>query len=212
MSTGTLYISRHAESEWNALGKWTGITDVHLSDNGYQQALQLGFALKGTNIDQAYCSEQIRTYETLKNILDAAEQIEVPYERVVDLNERDYGDYTGLNKWEVRDKVGEEEFNSIRRDFDHPVPNGETLKMVFERAVPFYLQVILPKLLAGQNVLVVAHGNSIRALIKMIEDVSDEDVAHVEMPLGTIVAYTLNEAGKKVSRDDITIDIAPSHA
>lgn len=209
---GKLYISRHAESEWNALGKWTGITDVHLSDNGYQQALQLGEALKGVRLHQAYCSEQIRTYETLKNILDASENIETPYDRVIDLNERDYGDFTGMNKWEVRDKVGEVEFNSIRRDWDHPVPNGETLKMVFERAVPFFQQAILPRLLAGHNILIVAHGNSIRALIKFIEDISDEGVAHVEMPLGTIVEYTLSEAGKKQVRNDITIELAPSKA
>lgn len=210
--SGKLYISRHAESEWNALGKWTGITDVHLSDNGYQQALQLGAALQGITLHHAYCSEQIRTYETLKNILDASDNIEISYDRVIDLNERDYGDFTGMNKWEVRDRVGEAEFNSIRRDWNHPVPNGETLKDVFERAVPFYTQAILPRLRAGHNILIVAHGNSIRALIKFIEDISDEGVAHVEMPLGTIVEYTLDEAGKKQARNDITIELAPSKA
>lgn len=209
---GQLLITRHCESEWNLLGKWTGTTDVHLSENGFKQAAQLGEALKSIKLDYAYISQQMRTRETLEGILDASGQIEVPYQRSADLNERDYGDYTGMNKWEVRDKVGEEEFNSIRRDWDHAVPNGETLKMVYERAVPFYQSVILPRLREGQNVLIVAHGNSIRALIKFIEDVSDADIAHVEMPFGTIINYHVSEDGKKVARDDIKIDIVAPHA
>lgn len=207
MAMGQLLITRHCESEWNALGKWTGTTDVHLTESGFHQAAQLGEALKDIRIDYAYCSLQIRTKETLEGILDGSGQIEVPYERAADLNERDYGDYTGMNKWEVRDKVGEAEFNSIRRDWDHPVPNGETLKTVYERAVPFYRQVILPRLQAGQNVLIVAHGNSIRAMIKYIEDISDEGIASVEMVFGTILDYTVNEEGKKVQKNEIKIEL-----
>ena len=207
MAMGQLLITRHCESEWNALGKWTGTTDVHLTENGFHQAAQLGEALKDIKIDHAYCSLQIRTKETLEGILDGSGQIEVPYERAADLNERDYGDYTGMNKWEVRDKVGESEFNSIRRDWDHPVPNGETLKTVYERAVPFYRQVVLPRLQAGQNVLIVAHGNSIRAMIKYIEGVSDEDIASVEMVFGTILDYAVNEEGKMVDMNEIKIEL-----
>lgn len=209
MAMGHLLITRHCESEWNALGKWTGTTDVHLSENGFHQAAQLGEAIKeaGITLNEAFCSLQIRTKETLEGILDASGQVTVPYERSADLNERDYGDYTGMNKWEVRDKVGETEFNSIRRDWDHPVPNGETLKMVYERAVPFYQQVILPRLQQGQNILIVAHGNSIRSLIKYIEDVSDSDIAHVEMPFGDIIDYIVDDNGKKVSRDDMQIEL-----
>lgn len=207
MGMGRLLISRHTESEWNALGKWTGTTDVHLSENGFHQAAQLGEALKDIKLDYAFCSLQIRTKETLEGILDASGQVEVPYERSADLNERDYGDYTGMNKWEVRDKVGEEEFNSIRRDWDHAVPNGETLKDVYNRTIPFYLQVILPRIKAGQTVLVVSHGNAIRALIKYMEDVSDEDIAQVEMPFGTVIDYTVTEDGKKAERQDIKIEL-----
>lgn len=207
MAMGKLLISRHTESEWNALGKWTGTTDVHLSENGFHQAAQLGEALKDTNIDFAYCSLQIRTKETLEGILDGSGQVAVPYERSADLNERDYGDYTGMNKWEVRDKVGEAEFNSIRRDWDHPVPNGETLKDVYERTIPFYLNVILPKLKEGKDVLVVSHGNAIRALIKFMEDISDEDIASVEMPFGTVIEYDVADDGKKLDRHDIKIEL-----
>lgn len=213
MGMGQLLITRHCESEWNALGKWTGTTDVHLSENGFKQAGQVGEAIKDyVKIDFAYCSLQIRTKETLEGILDGSGQVEVNYERVGDINERDYGDYTGMNKWEVRDKVGEEEFNSIRRDWDHPVPNGETLKMVYERTVPFYQNVILPRLQKGENVLVVAHGNSLRALIKFMESVSDEDIKNVEMPFGTVYDYTVNEEGKAVDKKVIKIEMVAPHA
>lgn len=212
MNMGQLLITRHAESEWNALGKWTGTTDVHLSENGFHQAAQLGEGMQAIKVDRAFASQQIRTKETLETILDAAGQITVPYTQNADLNERDYGDYTGMNKWEVRDKVGEEEFNSIRRDWDHPVPNGETLKMVYERAVPFYQQVILPHLKNGETVLIVAHGNSIRALIKFLENISDQDIAHVEMPFGTILDYKVDENGKSVAKSEMRIDIKPPNA
>lgn len=209
---GTLLITRHCESEWNLLGKWTGTTDVHLSENGFNQAAQLGKALKDIKIDYAFASLQMRTLETLEGILNAAGQTEVPYQRSADINERDYGDYTGMNKWEVRDKVGEEEFNAIRRNWNHAVPNGETLKMVYERAVPFYNEVILPKLKNGETVLMVAHGNSIRALIKHMEVISDEDIAGVEMPFGNVIEYKINEDGKMIARNDIKIEIKQSNA
>ena len=212
MSKGRLLISRHCESEWNALGKWTGSTDVHLSDNGFKQAASIGEALKDITIDYAFCSQQIRTLETLKNILDGSGQVSVDHQRIADINERDYGDYTGMNKWEVRDKVGEDEFNAIRRNWDHPVPNGETLKMVYERAIPFYRQVILPMLQEGKTVLMVAHGNSIRALIKYMEVVDDEDIKNVEMPFGTVLSYQVDDDGKMLQREDIKIDMVAPHA
>lgn len=204
---GKLLISRHTESEWNALGKWTGITDVHLSKNGFHQAAQLGEALKDIKLDYAFASQQIRTLETLEGILDASGQVSVPYERNEALNERDYGDYTGMNKWEMRDKVGEETFNRIRRDWDYPVPQGETLKMVYERTIPFYKEHILPKLLEGQTVLVVSHGNAIRALIKYMENISDEGVADIEMPFGHILEYEVNPDGTRKTKHEMQIEL-----
>ena len=204
---GKLLISRHTESEWNALGKWTGITDVHLSKNGFHQAAQLGEALKDIKLDYAFASQQIRTLETLEGILDASGQVSVPYERNEALNERDYGDYTGMNKWEMRDKVGEETFNRIRRDWDYPVPQGETLKMVYERTIPFYKEHILPKLLEGQTVLVVSHGNAIRALIKYMENISDEGVADIEMPFGHILEYEVNSDGTCKTKHEMQIEL-----
>lgn len=209
---GRLMITRHCESEWNALGKWTGTTDVHITENGEHQAAQLGEALRDTRIDYAFASMQMRTLETLEGILNASGHVEVAYERSGAINERDYGDYTGMNKWEVRDKVGEEEFNSIRRNWDHPVPNGETLKLVYERAVPFYQQVIVPRLLAGENILIVSHGNTIRSLVKYIEDISDEGVATVEAHFGTVLSYEVDHQGKLTDKQEIIVEVTSSKA
>lgn len=209
---GTLILSRHAESEWNAIGKWSGSTDVHLSEKGYKDAALLGELIKDIHIDYAFISQQIRTLETLEGILDAAGQPEVDFQRHQELNERDYGDYTGLNKWEVKDKVGEEEFNNIRRNWDHHVPNGETLKDVYARAIPFYLQTIVPMLREGKNVLICAHGNTNRALNKYIESISDEDIANVEMQLGKIVVYTVDFDGKMITKEDRYIETEASKA
>lgn len=212
MKSGTLVIVRHGESEWNALGKWTGTTDVHLTTKGRREAILLGSLIKDVKLARAYCSRQIRSLETLEAMLNASGQYDVPYERNLGLDERDYGDYTGKNKWEMKQAVGEETFNNIRRGWDFPVPNGETLKMVYARSVPFYKQAVLPQLLAGKNILLVAHGNSIRSLIKYIESVSDEDIANVEMIFGKALFYKVDDQGKKVTKKERAIDTAPPPA
>lgn len=197
---GQLIIVRHGESEWNALGKWTGHTDVHLSEKGYKEAALMGELLKDIQIDYAYMSQQQRTRETLEGILDASGQYDVPYEVSAAINERDYGVYTGKNKWEMRDEVGEEQFQRIRRGWDEPIPEGETLKMVYERAVPFYQDVVAPRLTSGENVLLVAHGNSIRSLVKYIESVSDEAIGEIEMIFGMALIYRVDAAGKHIDK------------
>jgi len=211
---GKLLVVRHAESEWNASGKWTGRTDVHLSEKGFKDSALLGQALKGLNIniDVAYCSEQIRTRETLEGILDAAQQFDVKVETISAIDERDYGEYTGKNKWEIKDTVGEEAFNQIRRGWDVPVPGGETLKMVYERVTPFYNDTVLPILQEGKSVLIVASGNSLRAIIKYLETISDEDISQVEMPFGQIITYEINAKGLSVNSAITQIDITPTKA
>jgi D-lactate dehydrogenase len=211
---GKLLIARHAESEWNATGRWTGITDVHLSEKGFKEARMLGEKLKELNIplDIAYCSKQIRTHETLEGILNGSDQSSVPITAAGELNERDYGDYTGKNKWEIKELLGEEAFNKLRRGWNEPVPGGETLKDVYERAVPFYHQTILPELCHGKNVLVVAHGNTIRALIKYLKSLSDEDVTHVEMSFGEILIYDIAPSGLCTSDSIAKINTTPPKA
>ncbi len=209
---GQLIVARHGESEWNALGKWTGTTDVHLTAKGYHEAALLGYKINDIPIDMSYCSQQIRALETLEGMLDASKQYDVPYERTGALNERDYGDFTGKNKWQVQKEVGEKEFERIRRGWDHPVTNGETLKMVYERVVPFYKGTVLPQLMEGKNVLLVAHGNSIRSLMKYIESISDKDISKLEMMFGDIVIYTVDKEGKLVTKKVRKIDTTPPPA
>lgn len=186
---GTLVISRHGESEWNLLGKWTGWTDVGLTEKGRADTVRLGALLKDIRFDEAYTSALQRTHQTLDALLEGRGKGSLPTTQAAELNERDYGDLTGKNKWEVKAEIGEEAFNGIRRGWDYPVPGGETLKDVHARVVPYFEREILPKLQAGENILLVAHGNSIRALMKRLERVPEEDMAHVEMPFGQLLVY-----------------------
>ena len=117
------------------------------------------------------------------------------------LDERSYGIYTGKNKWEMEKILGEEEFRKLRRSWDYPLPNGESLKMVSERAVPFFVEKILPRVNEGKNILVVAHGNSLRTIIKYIENISDEKVSEVEMPFGAIVIYDVDDRGHLLHKE-----------
>ena len=145
--SGILVISRHAESEWNLLGKWTGWTDVNLTEKGYREAVMLGEQLRDITFNEAYTSELKRTHQTCDGILEGkGDQIDLPRITAKELNERDYGDLTGKNKWEVKNEIGEEAFNGIRRGWDYPVPGGETLKDVYARAVPYLQTEISPRL------------------------------------------------------------------
>lgn len=210
-------ISRHAESEWNLLGKWTGLTDVNLTEKGMNESTMLGELLQDIDFDGAYTSDLKRTKQTLVGIIKGkkatitAEDASIKHHAA--LNERDYGDLTGKNKWEVKEEVGEEAFNGIRRGWDYPVPGGETLKAVHGRVIPFFEEEILPRLHAGENILLVAHGNSIRALMKHLEDINETDMAEVEMPFGTLLMYHF-ESESRLPRHKETraIDIVPPHA
>jgi 2,3-bisphosphoglycerate-dependent phosphoglycerate mutase len=213
---GKLVVTRHGESEWNVLGKWTGWTDVGLTEKGAKDAEEIGKIITDFNYDEIYVSALKRTEETLQGIirgLDRPEMNQLPKTANEALNERDYGVYTGMDKWEVKEKVGEEEFNTIRRGWDNVIPEGENLKQVYERVIPYFISEILPKLQAGETILMVAHGNSIRALIKYLEEVSDEDIADVEMKFGKVLIYQF-ESGNDlpVSREERQTDIEQTHA
>jgi len=196
----TLIIARHHESEWNKLGQWTGIRDRHLTPYGFEKSTEMGLLIKDMHIDAAFASMQVRSIETLSCMLEALDLVHVPTIHASALNERDYGDYTGKNKWDMQELIGKEAWDHIRRDWDAPVPNGETLKMVYARVVPFFLENILPLLKEGKNVLMVSHGNAIRALMKYIEDIPDEKVSELEMLFGGILLYELDEQGKVLTK------------
>lgn len=211
---GLLVISRHTESEWNLLGKWTGLTDVDLTDKGRIEAEMLGQLLQDIPFDVAYHSEQKRTHQTLDGILRKHGKTDLPRKQHGAINERDYGKLTGKNKWEVKEEIGEEAFKGIRRGWDYPVPGGETLKDVHGRVVPFFDAEILPRLQCGENVLMVAHGNSIRALIKHLDDIHEDEISEVEMPFGNVLIYQIDQESATFCkrRETRQIDTVPPHA
>ena len=210
---GKLVISRHGESEWNLLGKWTGWTDVGLTEKGYADTVHLGKLLRDIDFDEAYTSALKRTHQTLDALLEGKGIEALPTTQAAELNERDYGDLTRKNKSEVQEEIGEEAFNGIRRGWDYPVPGGETLKMVYARVMPYFEAEILPKLQAGENILLVAHGNSIRALMKYLDQVPEADMAYVEMPFGQILIYDFVADQDLPTHKEIRqIDIVPPKA
>lgn len=196
-----LVLVRHGESEWNAKSLWTGWTDVDLSEKGREQARSAGGIIKDLSFDVCFTSALKRAQQTWGEIsrVIGAEGVRTISDAA--LNERDYGDLTGKNKWEIKEKLGEEEFLKIRRSWDYPPPHGESLKDVYERVVPYYKSMILPKLEEGQNVIIAAHGNSLRALVKFLENIPDEEIANLEMKLGEPYVYEVGRDGKVVSKE-----------
>jgi 2,3-bisphosphoglycerate-dependent phosphoglycerate mutase len=196
-----LVLVRHSKSEWNALGKWTGWTDVDLNEEGRNDAVRTAESLKDITFDQAFTSKLKRAQQTLEIILKEINQPEVPTTQTEALNERDYGIYTGKNKWEVKEEVGEEEFQNIRRGWEHPIPEGETMKRVYERVVPFYENDVLPLLKTGKNVILAAHGNSLRALVKYLEDLSIDELVALEFGIGEAYVYNIDTEGKVTHKE-----------
>jgi 2,3-bisphosphoglycerate-dependent phosphoglycerate mutase len=196
----TLVLVRHGKSEWNEKGLWTGWRDIPLSQTGIEEAQKTGEELKDIHFDLAYTSALIRAQQTLDEILKVLNQ-HPPTTSHQSLNERNYGDYTEKNKWDIEKELGEEEFQRIRRSWDYPPPNGESLKMVYERVLPYYKQEIEPKIIEGKNILVSAHGNSLRALVKYLENIPDDKIAELEIGTGEAYIYQINENGKILSKE-----------
>lgn len=202
-SSGKLVIIRHGQSEWNEQGRWTGTTDVHITEKGRESSMELGEKLADTKFDFAYISQQVRTRETLDAIMQGASQPDLKFEQTAAINERDYGIYTGMKKEAIEKIIGPAAYNELRRSWDSPVESGESLKDVYERVIPFYLRIILPRLRHGQNILVVAHGNSIRSLIKYIDNISDDQIGETEMLAGQALVYEVDSEGRSKKREII---------
>ncbi|MDO8570921.1 MAG: 2,3-bisphosphoglycerate-dependent phosphoglycerate mutase [Candidatus Daviesbacteria bacterium] len=196
-----LVLVRHGESTWNAVNAWTGLTDISLDEKGYQVAKQNGEILKNINFDISFTSSLRRAQQTLTEIKKTIIRGDLPVIENPALNERDYGDLTGKNKQDVEKEYGEEQYQKWRRSWDCPVPNGETLKDVYERVVPYYEQNILPEIEKEKNVLVVAHGNSLRALVKFLENISDSEIPNLEIAVGEIYIYQMDKTGKIISKE-----------
>ncbi len=195
-----LALVRHGQSQWNALSLWTGWTDIALSSQGHQDARDAGEALKDITFDLGFTSALKRAQETLSDIKSVIKQ-DFPVEVDQALNERDYGDLTGKNKWKIKEEYGEEQFQKWRRGWDEPIPNGETLKDVYERVIPYYESEILPQLKTGKNVIIAAHGNSLRALVKYLDNVPESEIASLEIGLGEVYLYQIDDSGKVVNKE-----------
>lgn len=220
MANGTLVLLRHGQSQWNASNQFTGWVDVDLTDKGREEAVRGGQLLKEKGIlpDVLYTSLLRRAINTANLALDAADRHWIPVVRDWRLNERHYGKLQGLNKAEIKEEFGDEQFMLWRRSYDTPpptidpdneysqtgdpryatldeVPLTECLLDVVKRFVPYYDAEIKPQVLAGKTVLVAAHGNSLRALVKHLDGISDEDIAALNIPTGIPLVYELDASG-----------------
>lgn len=190
----TLVLVRHGQSEWNAKNLFTGWKNPDLTPLGVEEARRAGRELKKLDIlfSVGFTSALVRAQHTIDLIFEELGQPNVPTIKDRALNERHYGDLSGLNKDEARDKWGEEQVRLWRRSYDVPPPGGESLKDTVARVVPFYVQRILPPVMRGERVLVAAHGNSLRALCMVLEQMTPESVTTLELATGVPIIYLLN--------------------
>src|SRR6195952_575517 len=200
-----LVLVRHGQSEWNLKNLFTGWRDVDLTEKGVTEARDAGRKLKaqGLTFDVAYTSALKRAQRTLDLILEEMGQ-KVPITRDQALNERDYGDLAGLNKDDARKKWGEEQVHIWRRSYDINPPGGESLKDTVARALPYYCQNILPPVLGGKRVLVAAHGNSLRALVMVLDRLTPETIPTMELATGVPLVYRLNPDSTVASKEVLT--------
>jgi 2,3-bisphosphoglycerate-dependent phosphoglycerate mutase len=205
MGNRTLVLVRHGQSEWNLKNLFTGWRDVDLTEVGIQEARAAGKRLKaqGLHFDIGFTSALIRAQRSLDLVLDEMAQKNIPVIKNLALNERDYGDLSGLNKDDARAKWGEEQVHIWRRSYDVPPPGGESLRDTAARVLPYYIQEILPRVLGGANVLVAAHGNSLRALVMVLEKLSPEQILKREIGTGVPLIYRLNADSTVAEKQDL---------
>jgi len=195
MKSSYLVLVRHGQSEWNEKNLFTGWKDPKLTPKGVHEAVRAGNELKeaGYSFDKMFTSDLFRAQDTGRIIL---EQMDIPSIEVikdVSLNERNYGDLAGLNKDEARKEWGEDQVHIWRRSFDIPPPGGESLKDTADRVLPYFKDNIIPELLQGLNILVAAHGNSLRALVMELEEISSEEIVELEISTGVPLVYKFEE-------------------
>jgi 2,3-bisphosphoglycerate-dependent phosphoglycerate mutase len=192
--THLLVLCRHGQSEWNLKNLFTGWKDPDLTDLGVEEAERAGRSLKaaGIGFDVAFTSDLLRAQRTCRIILDELGELAMEPFRDQALNERDYGELSGLNKDDARKRWGEEQVHVWRRSYDVPPPGGESLKDTAARVLPYYVHRILPAVLSGKRTLVAAHGNSLRALIMAMEGLSPAEIIARELATGVPIVYRLN--------------------
>ncbi len=206
-----LILVRHGESQWNLENRFTGWIDVPLSEKGIVEANNSGDKLKSYKIKKAFTSKLIRAIKTLEIILDKVNQKEIPIEFDVALNERHYGALQGLNKAETAKKYGDAQVKIWRRSFDIPPPKditefnpdgmSESLKDTSARTLPYFEKEIFPEILNGNDILVVAHGNSLRAIVMKLNNLSNEEVLELNIPTGVPLQYEFDNQGNILSKE-----------
>jgi 2,3-bisphosphoglycerate-dependent phosphoglycerate mutase len=203
--THLLVLCRHGQSEWNLKNLFTGWKDPDLTALGVEEAKAAGAKLKarGISFDVAFTSDLSRAQKTCQLILDGLGQSALITHRDVALNERDYGELSGLNKDDARKKWGEEQVHIWRRSYDIPPPGGESLKDTAARVLPYYVHDILPAVLSGKRTLVAAHGNSLRALIMAMEGLSGAEIIQRELATGIPIVYRLNADSTIAGREEL---------
>ena len=202
MKTRNLIIVRHGQSEWNEKNLFTGWENPGLTKKGADEAMHAAELIKELNIefDRMFTSALIRAQLTGSIILERIGQSDISIIKDEALNERFYGDLQGLNKDECRQKWGDDMVQMWRRSYDKGPPGGESLKETGERVLPYYLKNIFPLILKNMNILIAAHGNSLRSLIKYLEGISDEDIVKLEIPTGAPIHYSFDEDGNVISK------------
>ena len=201
-----LILIRHGESLWNAKGLWTGWRDIGLTEKGRQEALFAAKVIKGIIIHLAITSDLKRAYHTLDIIKQELKYVNLKTVKDKNVRERNYGKYTGFSKWKIKDELGTDKFNQLRRGWDVPIPEGESLKDVYKRVLINYNQYILPAIKTAQNILFVTHGNTNRALIKHLENISDSKISSVEMLTGEVIVYQMDKTGMIVTKEKRVIN------
>ena len=190
---------RHGESQWNLENRFTGWVDVPLSPRGEQEAREAGEKLRTFRFDHGFTSVLTRAIKTLEIVLDVIGQSGLPVERNQALNERMYGELQGLNKAETAKQYGEAQVKLWRRSYDVRPPGGESLQDTADRVLPYYREHIWPRLATGETLLVVAHGNSLRALVMHLDQLSREEVLELNIPTGAPLLYELDDRGQAVT-------------
>ena len=205
MTDRLLVLVRHGQSDWNLKNLFTGWRDVDLTEKGVTEAREAGRKLKaqGVKFDVAFTSALKRAQRTLDLMLTELDQTTIPIFKDQALNERDYGDLVGLNKDDARKKWGEEQVHIWRRSYDVAPPGGESLKDTLARALPYYVTDILPRVLRGERVLVAAHGNSLRALVMVLDKHTPDSITKLNLDTGVPMVYRLNADSTVASKLDL---------
>ena len=198
----TLALVRHGQSQWNLENRFTGWIDVPLTERGREEATRAGELLReaGAHFDIAFTSDLSRAQETLRIMLDVLGQADIPVEHDKALNERHYGALQGLNKAETAEKYGKEQVHIWRRSYDVPPPEGESLKDTAARTLPYFKSMIVPELRAGRDVIVSAHGNSLRSIVMELDHLTREQVLELNLDTGVPLIYEFDAAGAMLSK------------